>query len=129
MIAFLLMLGAGHVEASGGQLTVTWTDDSANEIGFSLERSAGTTGPFAEISTVGTGVTTYTDSSVADATTYCYRVRAFNDAGYSAYSNVACGATSQGAIPVLSQWGIAISVALLVGTGALRLLRTKVTAS
>src|SRR6266498_145715 len=82
-------------EAIGAQLTVTWVDNSTNEAGFSVERSTGTTGTFAEVTTTGSGVTTYIDSSLADVTTYCYRVRAFNAAGYSAYSNVACGTTSQ----------------------------------
>ena len=84
-----------RLEAIGAQLTVTWVDNSTNETGFSVERSSGTTGTFAEVTTTGSGVTTYLDSSLADATTYCYRVRAFNAAGYSAYSNVACGTTSQ----------------------------------
>jgi Divergent InlB B-repeat domain len=81
-----------HVEAIGGQLTVAWNNNSTNEVGFSVERSTGTTGPFAEIGTP-SGVTTYVDTNLADATTYCYRVRAYNSAGYSDYSNVACGTT------------------------------------
>jgi hypothetical protein len=64
--------------------TLTWTDNSGNETGFQIERSAdGTT--FTQIATVGANVTTYQDSGVNKA--YYYRVRAFNSAGNSGYSN------------------------------------------
>src|SRR5262249_46719943 len=39
-------------------------------------------------------VTSYIDSSVTGGATYCYRVRAYNTAGDSAYSNQACGTGS-----------------------------------
>jgi hypothetical protein len=61
---------------------LTWTDTSANETGFRIERAtdpaftAGLT-----TFTVGEGVTVYTDSSVALATDYYYRVAAINTVG------------------------------------------------
>jgi large repetitive protein len=69
---------------SKSKATLTWADNSDNETGFKIERSAdGTT--FTEIATVGANVTTYQDSSVNKA--YYYRVRAYNSAGNSGYSN------------------------------------------
>lgn len=59
-------------------------------LGFSIERSTGTSAEFAVIATVGPRVTAYTDPTVADATAYCYRVRAIAAAAYSEYSNIAC---------------------------------------
>lgn len=91
----LLVTIAWHAEALGGQLNLTWIEGPSTELGFSIERSTGTTGTFAEITTTGSGVTVYTDSSVADAATYCYRVRAFNAVAFSDYSNVACATTAQ----------------------------------
>ena len=79
----------------GAQLTLTWIAGSANQTGFSIERSTGTTGTFAEVTTTGPSTASYTDSSLAEATTYCYRLRAFNAAGYSGYSPVGCGSTAQ----------------------------------
>src|SRR5262249_23489008 len=50
-------------------------------------------GAFAQIAVTGPGVVSYTDVDLADVTTYCYQVRAFNTAGYSAYTNQACATT------------------------------------
>lgn len=90
----LLILVRWNGVAIAGQLTAMWVDGSTDELGFSVERSTGTTGTFAEIGTTGTGITIYTDATVADAATYCYRVRAYSATAYSAYSNVACGTTA-----------------------------------
>jgi len=95
-VSFLLVtLIAWYVEASAGQLTLTWIDSSTSELGSSIERSTGTAGAFGEIGTTGPGVTSYTDLTVADGTTYCYRVRGFNATAYSGYSNVACATVAQ----------------------------------
>ena len=91
----LLTAIAWHAEAIAAQLQVTWTDNSTNEDGFAIERSTGTTGTFAQVAATGASVTAYTDSGLSDTTTYCYRARAFNAAGYSGYSNVACATTPQ----------------------------------
>ncbi len=89
------MIVACRADAIGAQLYLTWSDNSVGETGFSIERRVGTTGAFGQIATTPPGATAYTDSSVADGTTYCYRVRAFNEAGYSDYSNTDCGTTPQ----------------------------------
>ncbi len=67
------------------KVTLTWTDNSSNENGFKVEQSTdGTT--FAQIATVGASVTKYTDGGNQQRT-YYFRVRAYNSAGNSAYSN------------------------------------------
>src|SRR5262245_43500761 len=75
-------------------LTLSWSDNSTNEDGFRIERRTGTTGTYAEIATVGVNTVSYTDVNVADGTTYCYRVRAYNAAGMSGYSNEQCATTA-----------------------------------
>ena len=94
-LSFLLVtLLAWSVDAFAGQLTLTWVDSSPDELGFSIERSTGTTGAFGKLQTTGPGVTAYTDLTVADGITYCYRVRAFDATTFSDYSNAACAAAA-----------------------------------
>lgn len=71
---------------SGGAVTLAWTDNAGNETGFKIERKTGT-GDYTEVGTVGANVKTYTNSGLASNTIYLYRVRAYNAAGNSAYSN------------------------------------------
>ena len=77
------------IAATTSTVQLTWTDNSENETGYSIERSTtSATAGFSEIDTVGAGVTTYDDSGLA-ADTYWYRVRALNAMlGNSEYSNV-----------------------------------------
>jgi hypothetical protein len=74
------------------QIDLAWTDNSDNESGFKIERSLnGST--FSEIAAVGANGTGYSDTTVNENTTYWYRVRAYNSAGNSAYSNTASDTT------------------------------------
>lgn len=102
VVALVLLLAAlsWPVEAIGGQLNLTWVDTSLDELGFSVERGVGIDGPFAVVATTDPGVTAYTDTTVADSTTYCYRVRSFNSIAYSEYSFTACGTTAPAALTV-----------------------------
>jgi len=70
--------------------TLTWVDNSDNEDGFRIESRVGRTGAFTDIGSVGAGVVTFEDV-VSDGAERCYRVRAFNAAGFSGYTNEACG--------------------------------------
>jgi hypothetical protein len=78
------------VSVSLSTVALSWTDNSHNEVGFSLERSAiGATAGFVEIQTLGVGVTSYHDTDLA-AATYWYRLRSYDATGrYSDYSEVA----------------------------------------
>jgi len=81
-------------EVFAAQLTLSWTDNSTSEDGFNIERSPGSGTAFTQIVAVGANVTSYTDGGLLDATTYCYRLQAFNAAGGSGYSNEQCGTTA-----------------------------------
>ena len=72
---------------SSSQVLLTWTDNSATETGFKIERSPLTDTNFTEIATVGANITSFTDSGLNEATKYWYRVRAYNAYTTSAYSN------------------------------------------
>lgn len=71
---------------------VDWLDNSDNEDGFNLERSINGV-DFGGIATTSENVAYYSDYDVATSTTYYYQVRAFNEVGYSGYSNVASTTT------------------------------------
>ncbi|CAG0942222.1 endoglucanase [Candidatus Brocadiaceae bacterium] len=69
------------------KISLNWADNSSNETGFSIERSTSSV-PWTQIATVGTNATTYTDSKLTAGITYSYRIRSYNSAGNSDYSNV-----------------------------------------
>ncbi|MCK5148277.1 fibronectin type III domain-containing protein [bacterium] len=71
---------------SASEITLTWSDNSSNEMGFKIERKTGT-GNFIELGLTGANTTTYTDRGLASATSYVYRIRATNSTGDSGYSN------------------------------------------
>ena len=63
---------------SSSKVRLTWSDRSATETGFTIERSPVTDTNFTEIATVGANATSLTDSGLNEATKYWYRVRAYN---------------------------------------------------
>jgi hypothetical protein len=86
--------GLSATAASSTQINLSWTDNSGNESGFRIERCKNPNCTnFAQIAQVGAGVTTFADTTVNRNTAYNYRVRAFNAAGNSAYSNTASART------------------------------------
>jgi hypothetical protein len=70
---------------------MSWTDNSANEQGFYIERLNG--GVWTRIGTVGANVTAFTNTGLARKTAYTYRVQAYNVDGVSAYTASATGTT------------------------------------
>jgi hypothetical protein len=68
---------------------ITWTDSSNNEHGFELERSSGSLDKFQLIKSMPANSAKYIDDNLQPLTNYYYRIRAFNNAGYTEYSNVA----------------------------------------
>ena len=79
---------------SRSQINLTWTDISNNETGFKIERCTGAgCSIFSQIDMVGAGVTSYQNTGLSSKTQYRYRVRAYNAAGNSAYSNVVSAKT------------------------------------
>lgn len=77
------------------QITLRWTDNAANEQGFLIERCHRRKNctNFVQIAEVGPDVILFQDTGLAKNTEYRYRIRAFNTAGTSAYSNIASAKT------------------------------------
>lgn len=66
---------------SGGTVTITWSDSSNDEEGFTIERKRAGEVNWVEIGQVGAGVQTFTDSAVTHSTEYEYHVYAWKDGG------------------------------------------------
>jgi hypothetical protein len=80
------------------RIDLTWTDNSADEQGFRIQRA--TDNWFTSNLTsfqAGANINTYSDNTVQQASTYYYRVFAFNAAGDSRPSNTATASTPGGA--------------------------------
>lgn len=76
-------------------INLTWTDNSSDETGFKLERKTGAGGTYAEINgSIAANATTYSNTGLTASTTYYYRIRAYNAAGNSSYSNEVSATTA-----------------------------------
>ncbi len=77
---------------SSGRINLAWVDNSTGEAGFKVERSTdGVT--FAVVFTLGANASSVADTTLAPATQYYYRVRAYEGPNYSGFSNVASATT------------------------------------
>jgi hypothetical protein len=81
------------MDSSGG-INLAWVENSGYEIGVKIERKVGANGTFAQIDTVPTHVTSYTDLRAGPGQAYYYRVRSYNCTAHSDYSNEATVATA-----------------------------------
>lgn len=80
---------------SSSRIDLVWTENSADESGYKIERCQGTgCSNFTQIATVGALVTSYSNTGLAASTNYVYRVQAYNSAGNSSYSNTASARTN-----------------------------------
>lgn len=95
-LIFLFLMAA--LSLSAAELTLTWQDNSDNEEGFMIERSTDGVN-FLPIWQVAPDVESYVDGDLLGDTEYFYRVRAFNAAGNSAYTNIASAITSTEILP------------------------------
>ncbi len=89
-------LNASALDANTIQLN--WTENSANETAYRVERSLSSGFGFSEIDLLPANTTVYTDNGLSDGTQYFYRVQALNDNGSSTDSNEA-NATTPYTIP------------------------------
>ena len=80
--------GFSALAQAGVQVTLSWTDTSSNEGGFYIERRiAG--GSWAQVNSLSTNSTNWTDSTLTEGTSYEWRVQAYNTIGNSSFSNIA----------------------------------------
>jgi len=120
-LALAVLLTAGIADAQTATQAATfnlgWVDNSTNEDGFNIERRQGQTGTFAKVGSVLPNMIKYTDTIANDPgnVQYCYRVAAFNSAGQSPYSNIACATTPVVVIPPGAPSNLSVSVTVTIG--------------
>ena len=88
--------GLAAQAASTSEIDLTWTDNSADESGFNIERAAdnnGVAGAYSVIATVGANATSFANTGLNASTRYWYRVQAFNSNGNSSYTNESSATT------------------------------------
>ena len=83
-------LTATGVSASG--IDLAWTHAGSDEAGFRVERSAAGAGTWSVVATLAANAVAYSDTGLAAATSYDYRVAAFNGGG-DGVSSIATGTT------------------------------------
>lgn len=77
----------------GTEIGITWKDNSSDETGFRVERSATSGGPWTSVGTTSADANALNDFQVpAPDQPVCYRAFAFNGYGDSQASNVVCTA-------------------------------------
>lgn len=81
---------------------ISWQDNSTNENGFQLQRADSTLN-FVNLKNLTSGNTTYKDTTLADNSVYYYRIRAYNNDGYSKFSDTLMIKTPANIIPLEPQ--------------------------
>jgi len=71
-----------------GQIKLTWTDNSNNELGFIIERKRTLSNNYDFMDIVTIDIDNYLDNSISENISYDYRVRAYNQHSKSDYSNI-----------------------------------------
>jgi hypothetical protein len=85
---------------STNSVMLSWKDNSNNESGFQIERSVVSGSGFSLASSLGPNSTTYSSTNLLPKTKYYYRMRAFNEDGFSPYSPEISITTSAIPLPV-----------------------------
>ena len=81
--------------ASDTQIDLAWTDNSADETSFKVERSLDGVS-FSQVASLPANTVAYSDMGLDPGTQYFYRVRASNANGNSPYSNIDNDTTTGG---------------------------------
>lgn len=76
--------GLAITATAPGTVSLSWSDNSIRETGYSVRRSTMAAGPYSELASLPASATSYVDSGLTPGTEYFYRVFATNLGGLSA---------------------------------------------
>ena len=94
------LTASASATAPSSAVNLRWSDNSNNEAAFLVERATGG-GSYLQVASLGANATTYADQNLLPSTTYTYRVRASNAAGFSGYTNAVSATTTGQAAPAV----------------------------
>ncbi|MBN1672630.1 MAG: fibronectin type III domain-containing protein [Kiritimatiellae bacterium] len=86
--------GLTATSVSASRIDLNWTDNSDNETGFKVDRRESGTSAWVRIGAPAANASSYRDTGLPADTHFYYKVKAYNAAGNSPYSNVAYAFTS-----------------------------------
>ena len=86
------------------RVNLAWQDSSNDETGFIVQRRVGESPDWAEIGATAANTASFSDSGLDPATTYHYRVQAFDDGESSIFSNEASATTPQAVPPTVTDF-------------------------
>lgn len=88
-VAPSMLTGTAVRQGNNARVTLNWMDNSNNETGFTIQRATNLNFT-AGLTTVNVAANsnTYTTGNIARNTTFYFRVRSYNQAGNSAWSNI-----------------------------------------
>ncbi len=76
------------------KIDLTWNDNSSDELGFKLERRVAGESAYSQIAELAADTTSYTDSRVVGESAYDYRIRSYNEAADSNYTETSTEITT-----------------------------------
>ena len=79
---------------SSDAITLSWTDNADNGLGFFIERSSDAIS-WEKVGSTGPDAVTFTDTGLPPGETFYYQVQAFNASGVSGFSDIAGATTAQ----------------------------------
>ncbi|QHT69177.1 T9SS type A sorting domain-containing protein [Rhodocytophaga rosea] len=103
---------------SGTQINLSWTDNSNNETGFSIERSTMATTGFVPIATVEANATSFQNTNLPTDAVYYYRIATLNGNTRSVFSNTANASVGKGPV-IMSNATIVTCQATFMDAGGL----------
>jgi hypothetical protein len=79
---------------NASKISLSWNDLSTFESGYIIERKKSVAVNFESIDTLHANTNTFEDSGLSEGTNYDYRIRAINEYGSSAFSNISSAQTN-----------------------------------
>jgi hypothetical protein len=103
---------------STSQINLTWTNTAGNQTGVEVDRSSDGTN-FSPVRSLGATASSFSDTGLAPATTYWYRLEATNAAGPSPSSNIAFATTAPSSTAVTTYLSDLTWTSATVGWGTI----------